>query len=1012
MNNTLTSTQARATTHRMNVDAARLVTELRHNIAGEVRFDDASRALYARDASNYRMVPIGVVIPKEVNDVVATMESCRRYGAPILARGGGTSLAGQCCNVAVVLDFSKYMHNVLEVDPVNKVARVQPGTILDQLRQQTRRHHLTFGPDPATHNHCTFGGMIGNNSCGIHSVMSGRTVDNIQRLEILTYDGLRMNVGPTSDQELSEITAGGGRRREIYQGLRELRDKYAVLIRKRFPDIPRRVSGYSLDQLLPENGFNVARALVGSECTCAMVLEATVDLIHDPPHRVLMVLGYPDIYVAADHIPDIMEHRPVGLEGLDHHLLRYNKTKRMYLDDIALLPDGGGFLLVEFGGDTCEEARQKAEKLKTEIRKQKDAPNVAIFDDENQQKNIWEVRESGLGATAFVPGEHETWPGWEDTAVPPEMLGRYLRKFRQLLETHGYACSLYGHFGQGCVHTRIDFELKTSHGLERYRQFVEKAADLVVDFNGSLSGEHGDGQSRAELLPKMFGEELIQAFRQFKSIWDPQRKMNPGKVVDPYQLDENLALGVSYKPSRTKTHFAYSDDQGDFAHAALRCVGVGQCRRTEGGTMCPSFMVTREEKHSTRGRTHLLFEMLQSDIIQDGWGSNEVKEALDLCLACKGCKTDCPVNVDMATYKAEFLAHYYQHHLRPRSAFSMGWIYWWARAASWAPGLVNWASRTPGLKDFAKWAGGVASQRELPTFASETFRNWYRKRKRTRGEKQSNGDRPEVILWPDTFNNHFHPEVAKATLRVLQHAGFSVTVPDVSLCCGRPLYDYGMLKKARKLLRKIVNYFRPKIRRGVCIVGMEPSCVAVFRDELTGMFPNDEDALRLSQQTYLLSEFLAAHDYEPPPLHRKALMHVHCHHHSIMGSSAECDVITRMGIDCDHLDSGCCGMAGSFGFEKEHYDISVACGERVLLPAVREADEKTIIIADGFSCQEQIRQLTNRKGLHLAQVIKMAIDITQKQRNTVSCETVAKQQHPDPQQQKPQPDSSKDVAHR
>ncbi len=953
-----------------NSEAERLIVELRNNTSGEVRFDEGSRALYSRDGSNYRQVPIGVVVPREIDDVVATVESCRRYGVPILARGGGTSLAGQCCNVAVVLDFSKYMHDVIEIDVDQKLARVQPGTILDHLREQAEQHHLTFGPDPSTHNHCTLGGMIGNNSCGVHSVMSGRTADNVHELDILTYDGLRMKVGPTSEEELAQIISDGGRRGEIYRKLRDLRDRYADQIRLRYPDIPRRVSGYNLDELLPENQFNVARALVGTECTCVLTLEATLNLIHSPPHRALAVLGYPDVYTAGDHVPKIMEHGPTGLEGIDHHLVRYMKLKGLHPDDAKLLPDGEGWLLVEFGGESKEEAREKAEKLKTDLSKQDDAPHIEIFADQKSQDTIWEIRESGLGATAFVPGEHDTWPGWEDAAIAPEKVGRYLREFRQLLNKHGYGCSLYGHFGQGCIHTRIDFELTTPQGLNNYRRFVEEGANLVVRYGGSISGEHGDGQSRAELLPKMFGDELIGAFREFKSIWDPNWKMNPGKVVEPNKLDENLVLGVDYNPPRPQTYFAYSEDHGDFAHAANRCVGVGKCRRTEGGTMCPSYMVTREEKYTTRGRARLFYEMLQGDVIQDGWRSNEVKEALDLCLACKGCKGDCPVDVDMATYKAEFLAHYYKGRLRPRSAYSMGWIYWWARLASFAPGSSIGPACAPGLGSFVKWAGGVAPQRQMPAFAPETFKAWFRKR-----GPQRRGN-PEVILWPDTFNNHFHPEVAKAAVRVLEAAGFDVALPEASLCCGRPLYDFGMLDKAKKLLAEILNHLRTKIRQGVCIVGLEPSCVTVFRDELTGLFPYDNDAKRLSEQTFLLSEFLRqkADDYQPSPLNRPAVVHGHCHHHSIMGMRDEEEILSRLGLDYQLLDSGCCGMAGSFGFEKQHYEISVQCGERVLLPAVREADASMLIIADGFSCQEQIQQLTNRRALHLAQVLEMALD--------------------------------------
>ncbi|MBV8386852.1 MAG: FAD-binding oxidoreductase, partial [Acidimicrobiia bacterium] len=648
-----------------NVDRPALEAALRKAVGGEVRFDAGSRSVYAVAGSNYRQVPIGLVIPKSIDDVVAAVAVSREHGAPVLPVGGMTSLAGQNVNVAVTIDFSKYLGNIDDLDPEKRVARVQPGLVLDVLRDRAEEYHLTFGPDPSTHTHCTFGGMIGNNSCGVHSVMAGRTSENVVDLDVLTYDGLRMTVGPTSDEELARIIDEGGRRGEIYAALRDLRDRYAEEIRRRFPDIPRRVSGYSLDELLPEKGFNVARALVGTEGTCATVLGATVRLVHSPPERTLVVLGFSDVFTAGDHVMDVMAHGPIGLEGMDDVLVEDMKIKHVHTGELGLLPDGAGWLLVEFGGETKEESDAKAREMMSALGKLENAPQMKLYEDRDQEETVWKMREAGLGSTALVPTKPRSWEGWEDAAVPPERLGDYLRDFRQLLDDHHYGCALYGHFGDGCVHTRIDFDFRTADGIRRYRSFVEDAADLVVRYGGSLSGEHGDGQSRAELLPKMFGDDLVRAFSEFKAIWDPQNKMNPGKVADPYRVDENLRLGTDYRPWEPVTFFQFPDDDHSFQEAALRCVGIGNCRREGGGTMCPSYMVTREEQHSTRGRARILHDMLVGDLITDGWRSKEVLGALDLCLACKGCKNDCPVNVDLATYKAEFLAHHYAGRVRP-----------------------------------------------------------------------------------------------------------------------------------------------------------------------------------------------------------------------------------------------------------------------------------------------------------------------------------------------------------
>ena len=978
------------------LDAVALEYALRAELQGEVRFDSGARALYATDGSNYRQVPIGVVIPRDNDDVLVTIALCRQFQAPLLCRGAGTSLAGQCCNVAVILDFSKYMSNILEIDPERRIARVQPGVVLDRLRNAAEKHHLTFAPDPATHNRCTLGGMIGNNSCGVHSVMAGKTDENIEALEIVTYDGIRMTVGETSADQLQKICAEPGRRGQIYSTLRRISTEYSGLIRQRFPKIPRRVSGYNLNYLLLENGFHVARALVGSEGTCATVLEATCRLVESPPHRVLLIVAYRDIFQCADHVPEILSHKPTGLEGFDDLLVYYQRLKNLNLDGLAVLPEGGGWLLVEFGGWSQSEAESKAHGLIEALNRSVSKPNVHLCTP-SEAKRVWEVRESSLGATSHVPGEPLLWEGWEDAAVAPAQLGGYLRDLRKMMSEYRYKGSLYGHFGDGCVHTRLNFDLESQPGIAKFRKFMEEAADLIVGYGGSLSGEHGDGQARAELLPKMFGPELMEAFRQFKTAWDPDWKMNPGKLIEPRKLDEDLRLGANYAPWDPKTHFKFPDDHGSLSHAALRCVGVGKCRRDEGGVMCPSYRATREEEHSTRGRAHLLWEMTQANredgVIRDGWQSEEVKQSLDLCLACKGCKTECPVNVDVATYKAEFLSHYYENRRRPINAYAFGNIDLWAALASKVPGLVNLTTQLPILRDIAKAVAGIPHQRTIPAFAPETFKQWFfhRKQERFEGERLSAAPKasanmdgalapetgaPPVLLWADTFNNYFLPSTARAATDVLEAAGFRVVVPRANLCCGRPLYDFGMLDRAESLLLDILDELQPEIEAEVPIVGLEPSCVAVFRDELVNLFPHDERARALSKQTFLLSEFMEQTNatVKLPHLKRKALIHGHCHHKSIMKMTAEESVLKHIGIDFTQPAPGCCGMAGSFGFEHDKYAVSAAIGELELLPAVRRAPSDWLIIADGFSCREQIAHGTGRHALHLAEVLQMALE--------------------------------------
>ncbi len=985
--------------------AERLVIDLLNEVRGEVRFDAGSRAMYSTDASNYRQVPIGVVVPRDTDDVLSAIEVCRAHDVPIVSRGGGTSLAGQTCNVAVVLDHSKLNNRLLELNADRGIARVQPGIVLDELRDAAEVHQLTFGPDPATHSHCTLGGMIGNNSCGVHSVMAGRTEDNVLSLDVVTYDGTRLTVGPTGDEELIRAAALPGRPGEIYRGLRDLRDRYTNDIRGRFPDIPRRVSGYNLPALLPEHGFDVARALVGSESTLVTVLEATVRLVPSPQGRTLVAVGYPDVLAAADDVPGVMESGCIACEGMDDKLVRDIRSRGLHPDALTLLPEGAGFLLVEFGGSDRAASDEQARAFIEDLARRCPEARPRMYDDMADERSLWLVRESGLGATAMVPGKATTVPGWEDSAVPPERLGDYLRELGRLWGRYGYDADMYGHFGQGVLHCRIDFDLLTAGGLAAWRRYLDEAADLVVRMGGSLSGEHGDGQARGELLPRMFGDRIVGAFEELKDLWDPAGRMNPGKVVRPNPILADLRLGTDYAPPRPRTWFRYPADGGDLAHAAFRCVGVGECRRHEGGVMCPSYMVTREERHSTRGRARLLFELLNGTELDGGWRNDDVAEALDLCLACKGCKGDCPVNVDMATYKAEFRAHYWARRLRPRAAYSMGLIHWWAGLASHAPALINAAGRLPLLGPAIKAVGGIAPERNLPAFAGRTFRDEWRAEggalagstrdgagtdgaapapaplpRRHPGHRDSGDGRGDaarrVILWVDTFTDHFHPGVARAAVRVLEDAGCAVIVPRQALCCGRPLYDWGFLGQARHLLKNVLRGLRAEIRAGTPIVGLEPSCVSVFRDEAPNLLHGDQDARRIAAQTWTLTEYLARLDgYRPPPLDGQALLHGHCHHRSVLDFEAERRLIEATGLSVDVPESGCCGMAGAFGFERgEHYRVSIAAGERVLLPAVRSTAPDTYVVTGGFSCREQITQTTGRTVLHPAELLALGLD--------------------------------------
>jgi Fe-S oxidoreductase len=784
-----------------------------------------------------------------------------------------------------------------------------------------------------------------------------------------------MRVGSTSPQELDAIIAGGGRKGEIYAKLKALHERYGELVEKRFPQIPRRVSGYNLNQLSAENGFNVARALIGSEGTIVHVLELTLRLVPNPKYTALALVGFEDIATAGDHVAFCNRYMPHVMEGMDETLFQHmhEKGKNPH-DQEELFPRGRAWLVLQFGGDTKEEAHDKAQQLVDAIQRESDkVKGASVSSDQHTMKEIFQIREAGLGVNAKIPHQPEFYPGWEDAAVAPEHLGPYLREFQQKMQEYGYFASVYGHFGQGCVHCRINFDLFTKEGIERYRRFVHEMAHIVVKYEGSISGEHGDGQIRAELLPIMYGDELVEAFWEFKTAFDPDNKMNPGKVVRPYRIDQNLRWGVNYEPWDPPTKLRLKEDQGSFAYAANRCVGAGVCRKHDKGTMCPSYMVSREEKYSTRGRARLLFEMLQGDPMRRGWKEEEVKDSLEYCLACKGCKHECPVNVDMATYKAEFLYHYFKGKVRPLHMWLFGYMFLWAKIASLAPGVANFFAQAPPFSTLMKKIGSIAPERHIPLFADQTFRRWFERR------PARNEGRERVVLWVDTWNNHFHPHTLQAAVEVLESAGYHVLVPKRQICCGRPLYDFGLLDRAQRQLEGILDELRPLIRQGVPVIGLEPSCLSVFRDELQNMVGNDIDANRLAAQSFSLETFLRKkaekdENYTPPQLARRAIVHEHCHKKALLDPISETNIFEQMSLRHEDLDSGCCGMAGAFGFQRDHYEMSVACGERVLLPKVREALPETIVVADGFSCREQIVQTTDRQALHPAEVMKMALD--------------------------------------
>lgn len=931
--------------------------------------------MYTSDASNYRQVPLGVVYPENAEDVRRTTALCREHGLPVLMRGAGTSQNGQCVNQAIILDCSRYMNRVLSIDPAARTALVEPGVVCDALKAAAEVHGLTFGPDPATHSRCTLGGMIGNNSCGPHSMLAGKTVENVLELEVLTSDGDQFWTGPTTESELTDIIAGNDGRAVIYRKLRTLRDGYQEELRTRYPHIKRRVSGYNLDQLLPEQGFNVARALVGSEGTCVSILQARVRLIENPVCRRLIVLGFRDIFTAGDSVGEILPFEPIAMEGLDWNIIGGLLARRLKEREVALLPEGRAWLMIEIAaGDTAAlddrctrfvEAMQASERVESVLQVHEPADTQAL----------WSIREQGASATSMSLDPHAPDPvvGWEDTAVDPLQLGSYLREFQALVDRYGYSTSLYGHFGDGCIHARITFDTRSAEGVARWRSFSEEIAHTVVRFGGSLSGEHGDGQAKAEFLPIMYGERMMQAFQQFKLAWDPQRRMNPGKLIDAFLMDENLRFGPDYHRPVVETTLHFAEDAGGFARATERCIGMGRCR-SQSGAMCPSYQATGEERYSTRGRAHLLHELVRGELITDAWQNRDIADSLEHCLSCKACKSECPTQVDIAAYKAEFMAAHYQHRRRPLHHHALGRIGSLLPLLSRFPTLVNLIQKSP-LGTLAKALIGISKDKPLPAFSRCSFRQWVNLHAdRVDVHFQWFGDSaaPAVVLWSDSVNDSYHAEVLIDAVSVLQKAGFSVAVARAHFCCGRPLYEFGFLAQARYQLQQILEHFHPHLPDAAPVVVLEPSCLSVFRDETLRLLPDDPRAVDLKVRTMTLSELIITREV---PLKRTlpaGVLHLHCHDKA-SGQTWERQLMARCFDELTEPESSCCGMAGSFGMRSSTRPIAQILFARSLQPALQNRKDGTLIVTNGFSCHEQLSDFTHDSVLHPVQVLERCL---------------------------------------
>lgn len=918
----------------------------------EILADPATVAMYSSDASLYRIPPLAVVRPRDAEEVASVLAVCREYRVPVTARGAGTSVAGNAIGPGVVLDFSRHMNRVLSVDPAGRTAVVQPGTVHAVLQRAAAPHGLRFGPDPSTHSRCTIGGMVGNNACGSRSLGYGRTSDNIAGQELLTVDGERVRTG--YDAHAAPFVDGGDR---LVKTLHELLARHLAVARTEFDRFGRQVSGYAVQHLLPER-FDLNQALVGSEGTLAILTSATVRLAREPAHRVLVTIGFDDIVAAGAAAPAVVRHGPVACEGLDSRLVDVVRQRRG-AHHVPDLPAGRAWLFVELAGPDRDSVRDRAAALAGAGL----GREARVVDDPVESGLLWRIREDGAGLAGIAPSGRPAWAGWEDAAVPPGSLGGYLARFDQLVGEYGLTSAPYGHFGEGCIHVRLDFPFDRTDGTSVFRSFLSSAAELVAEFGGTLSGEHGDGRARGELLPTMYSAEALRLFGGVKAAFDPDNLLNPGVLVDPDPVDQAVRV-THLLPTLSAGGFRFGHGDSGFADAVHRCTGVGKCRAdnsAQGGVMCPSYLATREERDSTRGRARVLQELIRGE--RPDWRAAEVHDALDLCLSCKGCTSDCPTGIDMPTYKSEVLHRAYRHRLRPRSHYSLGWLPRWARLAGAVPALANRVMRVPGLNRALLWAAGVDHRRSIPAFADTPFRRWWADRP---------GGAPErgtaVLLFVDSFSNSFSPAVAEATVAVLERAGFAPRIPGRSLCCGLTWITTGQLTSARRILERTIRELALATESGLPIVGIEPSCTAVLRADAVELL-GTAAAGAVAANTFTLAELLSSRpDWTSPDLTGVTVVaQPHCHHHSVMSWAADREVLARAGASVRTV-AGCCGLAGNFGVERGHYEVSVKVAEQNLLPALDDVPD-AVVLADGFSCRTQIADLRDRPSLHLAELL-------------------------------------------
>ena len=923
--------------------SADLVAALQREGVADVDGSTLARALYSTDASLYRVVPQVVVRPRDTDELTATVAVAHATGTPLTLRGAGTSIAGNAVGPGIVVDTSRHLNRVLAIDPEARTAVVQPGTVHATVQRAAVAHGLRFGPDPSTHTRCTVGGMIGNNACGSRALGYGRTSDNVRSLDAITIDGR-----PVAD---------------LQPGLDALVDEHLATVRTAFGRFTRQVSGYAMEQLLPEHGRNLDRFLVGSEGTLAVVREASVRLVEDAPFRALAVLGYADMFEAADAVPALLHHPLVACEGLDARIVDVVRRQRPVPD----LPRGAGWLFAEVTADTEAEARALAAAVVEDA----GALDSAVVSDPRESAALWRIREDGAGLAArSLPTPAHS--GWEDAAVPPDRLGGYLRGFDALLREHRLDGVPYGHFGDGCVHVRIDFPLHEAQGPAAFRRFVEDAAELTAAHGGSLSGEHGDGRARSELLTRMYSSEVIDLFAAVKHLCDPGDLLNPGVLVDPRPFDADLRLAARLREPRRSLRLLH--DAGSVVDAVHRCTGVGKCLADNtgaGGVMCPSYLATRDEKDSTRGRARVLQEMVNGTLVQDGWASDEVAEALDLCLACKGCASDCPTGIDMATYKAEALHQRYRGRLRPRSHYALGRLPTLARVGQPLARVANAALRVGPLARAATAVAGIDSRRSIPAFTTDPFRRWARRASYDATARQAADY--DVVLWADSFTDSFAADSGRAAVRVLEAAGLRVGVVGEPACCGLTLVSTGQLDAARRTLARTLDVLHPYVDRGTVVVGLEPSCLATLRSDAVELTA-DPRAAEVAAGVRSLAEVLTGlPDWTPPDLTgTTVVVQPHCHHASVLGWEADAALLARTGADITRV-GGCCGLAGNFGVERGHYEVSVAVAEQSLLPAVRaareRAGERTVVLADGFSCRTQLDDLAGVRAVHLAELL-------------------------------------------